>query len=163
MACSLLFYAVLYQLEQFSMNPELVQTSKLFVARVGLNFELHDRNGLIMLVLDTKKLQRILGLIVIAVVSKQQSGMSLLSYPYTEKFCGALSISPVRDNSLGMCSSENELGLILAASLMKRSALAPLKAQQLPGCIEPWMTTRGDTDSLVMGTFSTVIHLELST
>lgn len=51
------------------------------------------------------------------------------------KFCGALSIEPVMDNSLGMCSIEKAVGLILAANLINRSALEPLNAQQLPGWI----------------------------
>jgi hypothetical protein len=54
------------------------------------------------------------------------------------KFWGALSITPVNDNSFGICSSENDLGIILAASLMNRSAFDPLNAQQLPGCTEPF-------------------------
>lgn len=52
------------------------------------------------------------------------------------KFCGAESIKPVRESSFGMCSIENEVGVILAASLTNRSALAPLNDQQFPGCIE---------------------------
>jgi len=49
------------------------------------------------------------------------------------KFCGALSITPVSESSFGICSNENDVGVILAASLIKTSPLDPLKAQQLPG------------------------------
>ena len=49
------------------------------------------------------------------------------------KFCGALSSDPVIESSFGMCSMENDFGVILAANLMNKSALDPLNAQQLPG------------------------------
>ena len=44
---------------------------------------------------------------------------------------------PVNDNSFGICSKENDLGVIFAASLINKSPLEPLNDQQLPGCIEP--------------------------
>lgn len=43
---------------------------------------------------------------------------------------------PVSESSLGICSSEKDVGVILAASLMNKSALDPLNDQQLPGWIE---------------------------
>jgi hypothetical protein len=61
-----------------------------------------------------------------------------------------------------MCSSENDFGVILAANLMKRLPFEPLNDQQLPGCIDPCMTTLGETETREIGTSNTVNHLELS-
>lgn len=39
----------------------------------------------------------------------------------------------VGDSSFGICSTENDVGLITAANFMNTSPLLPLNAQQLPG------------------------------
>lgn len=52
------------------------------------------------------------------------------------KFFGAESSLPVSESSFGMCSIENDVGVIFAASLMYKHALWPRKAQQFPGSNE---------------------------
>ncbi len=50
--------------------------------------------------------------------------------------CGAVSKLWDGDNSIGICSTENDFGLIIAANLMKTTPFDPLNAQQFPGCIK---------------------------
>lgn len=49
------------------------------------------------------------------------------------KLRGALVMFPVGDKVLGMCSKQNDVGLILRDNRITRYPWEPLNAQQLPG------------------------------
>ncbi len=55
----------------------------------------------------------------------------------SEIMCCAVNVACDRELLIGICSIENDLGVMRTANLMNTSALSPLNAQQLLGLIGP--------------------------
>jgi hypothetical protein len=56
-----------------------------------------------------------------------------MNVTHTEIFLGALDVSPVGDNTDGMCSTDTPVINILAVRRITTAPFEPLKAQHSPG------------------------------